>query len=368
MQELTLIYGDRGAGKTTFMVRNILEKVREYQVTAGMSYEDACKTVPILHNIEGLEIGLTFQEFMRLHPHLGFRNVRSFFQPIYEQADSVYKVLLGYTFYVDEATILFPERDLNADTSHYMDRMRHYGHTAYFASVALDYPKGFCEKCQNYIQAVTDAHNPFPFFHMYIRRTGSSVRSKDSYSGFFLLRKSKRIYKLFKSAISKSAFRRVSYRPAMYLSLFALFVVCYCGYYIYNFVGSKFLTDPAAGQQVAADSVQSAARGGGVGAGNPLARSRQSAAPVYEAPSVPQTPPEPVPCLPGYPLSRLRRDQGNVPLHVSSYVVKGKVYVLYDNRWINLSKLAYPYYVTRDGVFLLLPPTEYCFSLPKNKA
>lgn len=349
-----MIYGDRGSGKTTLMVSHIYQRVLEYQTIAGMSYEDACKSVPILHNIEGLEIGMTFKEFMRLHPQLGFRNIRSFFQPIYEDKGSPYSILLGYTFFVDEATHLYTnQRDLDADTKHYLDRMRHYGHFAYFASVTLDYPRGFCEACQNYVQAVTDAHNPFPFCHMYIRRTGSTVRSKDSYAGFFLRRKSKKIQKLFQSAVCKPTFKQVAYRPAMYLSLFATMVVGYFFYNLYNFFDSRIFSKEAAVQA------------GTAGPQKKLA-SPAMQPPVSAVSSAPPPEPELVPCLPGYPMSLFRRDKGTVPLHVSSYKINGSIYIYHEERWQALNRISSQYVITRDGIFLMLPPAEYCFSVTKK--
>lgn len=358
MQELTLIYGDRGSGKTTYLASIAYQLVKEYQTLAGMSYEDACKSVPILHNIEGLQIGLTFKQFVELHPYLGFRDVRSFFQPIYEDKESPYKILLGYTFLVDEATHLYlRQRDIDAETKQYLDRMRHYGHIAYFASVTLDYPKGFCETCQNYIQAVTDAHNPFPFCHMYIRRTGATVRHRDSYAGFFLRRKSKKIQALFQSSVCKPTFKQVAYRPAMYLSIFATLVLGYFFYNLYNFFTSRLLPTDSSSQTVASTDPRSA---------SPRAPASPFA-PAPPAPSPPQPDPEFVPCLPGYPKSRFIRDKGRIPYRVSFFAQKKSVFIYYEDRWQNLSRFSQPYAITREGVYLMLLPAEYCFTLQNQK-
>jgi energy-coupling factor transporter ATP-binding protein EcfA2 len=354
MQELTLIYGDRGSGKTTYLASIAYQLVREYQSISGMSYDDACKSVPILHNIEGLKIGLSFKEFIGLHPHLGFRDVRSFFQPIYEDKESPYKVLLGYTFLVDEASHLYlRQKDIDAETKQYLDRMRHYGHVAYFASVTLDYPKGFCETCQNYVQAVTDAHNPFPFCHMYIRRTGATVRHRDSYAGFFLRRKSKKIQALFQSSVCKPTFKQVAYRPAMYLAIFATLVLGYFFYNLYHFFTSRLLPTDSPSQAAAAPALAASPSSG------------PASSPFAPPPAHSQPPPEPefVPCLPGYPKSRFSRDKGRVPLRVSYFSQGKSVFIYYEDRWQNLSRLSQPYVITREGIYLMLLPAEYCFTL-----
>lgn len=173
-----LLTGKPGSGKTYWVVHMIA------------NLPDKSK---ILHNIEGLKLGIDIDTFCSNH---NLTKSDIFKKSWHEKND----ILHGWTIIIDEAASLFPKAFKDTDTISFFDYHRHYGLDIYLLTQDV---KKVCYDitclAETHLRAASAAANPIPGWLMYQQMVSDEAVGKK------FLRKKKSIYQLYKSAHNHSS-------------------------------------------------------------------------------------------------------------------------------------------------------------------
>lgn len=170
---ITLITGVPGSGKSYYAVHELSRRKDK---------------VKILHNIEGLKYGKTFDEYMS---EKGFNNVLQIFSTDYHEKNDD---LHGWLIVIDEAQQFFPKYFKDTSVVYFFDYHRHFGMDIILIS---QHEKKMCFDITAlavlHYHAVSDAGNPIPFCFLYQKKAGGEVVGKK-----FLFKKQS-VFSMYKS-------------------------------------------------------------------------------------------------------------------------------------------------------------------------
>lgn len=177
---ITIISGVPGSGKTYYAVQ-LIDKLKDKS--------------KVLHNIDGLKVGIPISTFITEHPV--FRSTIDLLRRSYHENDSS---LHGHTIVIDECQTILPKQFKDTDIISFFDLHRHYGIDIILITQDI---KKVCYdiSCLAEIQlrAISGASNPLPFTFFYRQElNGESVGRKIKF-------RSRRIFNLYKSSNDHSS-------------------------------------------------------------------------------------------------------------------------------------------------------------------
>lgn len=213
---ITIVTGIPGSGKSYYAV-HMISKLKN-------------KT-KLIHNIDGLKLGKTLDEFS-----LSYNcQPLDLFTKSFHENDNSFR---GYLFVVDECQTLFPKNLRNEDVQNFFQLHRHYGIDIVLLS--QDYKlisPSIALLSEMQFRAVSDTANPLPGTFMYRKMIGyESI-------GRAFLRKKKAIFALYKTADFDQDDVRKKSRPMLYLAILSVLLISFALYKIFGFSGGLHSSD-----------------------------------------------------------------------------------------------------------------------------
>ncbi len=306
---ITIVTGVPGSGKSYFAV-HMISKLKDH--------------TKLLHNIDGLKLGITLDDFCHSSGHKAL----DLFTTEFHESDNSFR---GYLFVLDECQTLFPKNFRNESVQRFFQLHRHYGIDIILLS--QDY-KLICPSIallsESQFRAVSDTANPLPGTFMYRKMIGYEN------IGRTFLRKKKSVFDLYKTADFDQKEVRKKSRPMLYLGIFALLLIAF-GVYRFFHVTSD-LSTPDSPSQTSSGPL-------------PLDRFKQLTSKSSDSFS-----------SSSYPSSLDQLYHGHlIPVsHVTDW--RG-TYIPFLGLFFEIKDFPYPLHMTRTGFVAVVPADVYEFAL-----
>lgn len=202
----TTIYGPKGSGKSYYAAYKISELKEKDKV---------------LHNIQGLKIGINIDEEaekLGIKPIDFFRNCfHDDETPDNTRFDERFLKYRGFLFVIDEAVDIFPYHFKDEEVLKFFRMSRHWIIDVILITQDIeDLCKSISKKAELKIKAIPDIANPFPGFFLYHEMSGREQ------VGTIKLRKKKQVFASYKSADYNAASPRRKKKPMQMLLIGAL--------------------------------------------------------------------------------------------------------------------------------------------------
>jgi hypothetical protein len=315
----TLVTGKKGSGKTYYAVYHI----------STLSKEEQSK---VIHNVDGLKIGRTFQSYCE---EKGISELKIWSNSYHDVDNGGTDDLHGALFVFDECQHLFDTYFKDPDVLKFFQMSRHYNIDIILLS--QDY-KLICAKialhAELHLKAVPDIANPIPGFFVYNEMSGYEQVGQRK------LRKSKKVFSLYKSANYSKGGERKKIKPMQKLFIVACLGVALALFLAFRFFGGfgdgKKITNPDSSSQYTPDNPPP----------EPTYRKKKNSSSDNFSDSQ------------DYPVSIVDKLSG-IPLPVSTYIDKSGLNVFLLGVVYRLNDFPFPVVTSKLGYIALVPQDVY---------